>query len=282
MKLQRLGTVGTRLAIYVPLVLWAALMVLPLYFLYINSLKTSEQVFLHPWALPTVPQWTNFGQLFSGSSGYTPFSTALKNSFIVTISSLIGVGFFASLAAYALARFPFPGARLVQLLFVLALAMPITALLIPIYTLMNALQLLSSYVGIITVYVGLWMPFSVLLLRAYYESMPRELEDAARVDGCSDFGVYLRIVLPVSKGGLASVTIVNAVGIWSELLFAYILLPDPESQTVNVGLLAFRTQYQIQWNLLFAAIALSVTPLLLLYALFQRQITKGMTLGAFR
>jgi ABC-type glycerol-3-phosphate transport system permease component len=112
--------------------------------------------------------------------------------------------------------------------------------------------------------------------------MPRELEDAARVDGCSDFGVFARIVLPISKGGLASVTIINAVGIWSELLFAYILLPDPSMQTVNVGLLAFKTQYQVQWNLLFAAMALSVTPLLLLYAVFQQQITKGMTLGAFR
>src|SRR5262249_21910586 len=150
----------------------------------------SEEVFLHPWALPTVPQWTNFGQLFSGGSGYTPFATALKNSVLVTLSSLIAVGFFASLAAYALARYPFPGAHAVQLLFVLALAVPITALLIPIYTLINGFQLLSSHVGIIAVYTGLWMPFSVLLLRGYYESLPRELEDAARIDGCSDFGVY--------------------------------------------------------------------------------------------
>lgn len=282
MNADRLRTIGSRVALYVPLTLWAALVLLPLFFLYINALKTGEQVFLHPWALPTQLQWTNFGQLFSGSASTTPFAIYLKNSLVVTLASLVAVGFFASLAAYALARFPFPGAGLLQLLFILALAMPITALLIPIYSLMNALQLLSTYVGIITVYAALWMPFSILLLRAYYESMPRELEDAARVDGCADLGVFVRIVLPVAKGGLASVTIINAVGIWSELLFSYILLPDPSMQTLNVGLLAFKTEYQVQWNLLFAAMALSVTPLLVLYALFQRQITKGMTLGAFR
>ncbi len=282
MSLAHLKTFGLRLGIYVPLIVWAALVLMPLFFLYNNALKTSEEVFLHPWSLPSQLRWDNFGQLFSGGNGNTSFVTYLKNSFIVTLSSLVAIGFFASMAAYALARFPFPGAGLLQVLFILALAMPITALLIPIYTLMNALQLLSNYVGIVVVYAALWMPFSILLLRAYYDSMPRELEDAARVDGCSDFGVFARIVLPISKGGLASVTIINAVGIWSELLFAYILLPDPSMQTVNVGLLAFKTQYQVQWNLLFAAMALSVTPLLLLYAVFQQQITKGMTLGAFR
>jgi ABC-type glycerol-3-phosphate transport system permease component len=282
MKLDRVRGMSSRVVLYVSLTLWAALVVFPLLFLYENAFKTSGQVFLHPWALPTQLQWSNFGQLFSGSAGTTPFAIYLKNSIVVTLSSLVAVGFFASLAAYALARYPFPGANVLQLLFVLALAMPITALLIPIYSLINALQLLGSYVGIIVVYTALWMPFSILLLRAYYESMPRELEDAARVDGSSDFGVFARIVVPVAKGGLASVTIINAVGIWSELLFAYILLPDPSMQTLNVGLLAFKTQYQVQWNLLFAAMALSVTPLLLLYALFQQQITKGMTLGAFR
>jgi ABC-type glycerol-3-phosphate transport system permease component len=278
-SLARLRTLGLRIALYAPLIIWAALVLMPLFFLYNNALKTSEQVFLRPWSLPTQLQWTNFAQLFDGGGDSTSFATSLKNSFI---ASLVAVGFIASMAAYALARFPFPGARFVQVLFILALAMPITALLIPIYTLMNGLQLLSSYVGIVAVYTALWLPFSILLLRAYYDSMPRELEDAARVDGCSDFGVFARIVVPVSKGGLASVTIVNAVGIWSELLFAFILLSDPNMQTINVGLLAFKTQYQVQWNLLFAAMALSVTPLLLLYALFQRQITKGMTLGAFR
>jgi ABC-type glycerol-3-phosphate transport system permease component len=281
-SLAHFKTIGVRIAIYVPLIAWAALVLMPLLFLYNNSLKTSEQVFLSPWSLPTELQWTNFAQLFDGGGDATSFATYLENSFIVTIASLVAVGVIASMAAYALARFPFPGARFVQVLFILALAMPITALLIPIYSLMNGLQLLSSYMGIVAVYTGLWMPFSILLLRAYYDSMPRELEDAARVDGCSDIGVFIRIVLPISKGGLASVTIVNAVGIWSELLFAFILLSDPNMQTINVGLLAFKTQYQVQWNLLFAAMALSVTPLLLLYALFQRQITKGMTLGAFR
>jgi N-acetylglucosamine transport system permease protein len=281
-SLAQLKTFGLRLGTYVPLIVWAALVLMPLFFLYNNALKTSEGVFLHPWSLPSQLRWDNFGQLFAGSNGNTSFITYLKNSFIITLSALAVVGFLASMAAYALARFPFPGAGLLQVLFILALAMPITALLIPIYTLMNGLQLLSNYVGIVVVYAALWMPFSILLLRAYYDSMPRELEDAARVDGCSDFGVFARIVLPISKGGLASVTIINAVGIWSELLFAFILLPDPNMQTVNVGLLAFKTQYQVQWNLLFAAMALSVTPLLLLYALFQQQITKGMTLGAFR
>jgi ABC-type glycerol-3-phosphate transport system permease component len=281
-NLARLKRIGLRIVIYVPLCIWAALVLMPLFFLYNNSLKTSEQVFLSPWSLPTDLQWTNFAQLFDSGGDATSFATYLENSFIVTIASLVAVGVIASMAAYALARFPFPGARFVQVLFILALAMPITALLIPIYTLMNGLQLLSSYLGIVAVYTGLWLPFSILLLRAFYDSMPRELEDAARVDGCSDLGVFIRIVLPISKGGLASVTIVNAVGIWSELLFAFILLSDPNMQTINVGLLAFKTQYQVQWNLLFAAMALSVTPLLLLYALFQRQITKGMTLGAFR
>jgi ABC-type glycerol-3-phosphate transport system permease component len=119
-------------------------------------------------------------------------------------------------------------------------------------------------------------------MRAYFESFPRELEEAARIDGCTDFGAFWRVVLPVSRGALASISIINVVGIWSELLFAYVLMNKPDVRTLPVGILSFRGEYQVAWNLIFAGLSIATMPTLLFFLVFQRQITKGMTMGAIR
>jgi ABC-type glycerol-3-phosphate transport system permease component len=108
------------------------------------------------------------------------------------------------------------------------------------------------------------------------------LEEAARIDGCSDFGAFWRIVLPVSRGALASIAIINIVGIWSELLFAYVLMNKPEFRTLPVGIVSFRGQYEVAWNLVFAGLAIASIPTLVFFLIFQRQITKGMTMGAIK
>ena len=163
-----------------------------------------------------------------------------------------------------------------------ALAIPIHATLIPVFHFLGSLGLRNNYFGLICVYTAFWLPFTITIMVAYFESFPRELEEAGRIDGCTDLGAFWHIVLPVSRGALASIAIINVVGIWSELLFAYVLMNKPEVRTLPVGIVSFRGQYEVAWNMIFAGLSIATIPTLLFFLVFQRQITKGMTMGAIK
>ena len=163
-----------------------------------------------------------------------------------------------------------------------ALAIPIHATLIPVFHFLGSLGLRNNYFGLICVYTAFWLPFTITIMVAYFESFPRELEEAGRIDGCTDLGAFWHIVLPVSRGALASIAIINVVGIWSELLFAYVLMNKPEVRTLPVGIVSFRGQYEVAWNMIFAGLAIASIPTLIFFLVFQRQITKGMTMGAIK
>jgi len=271
-----------QLPIYLFLVIWAAVELFPILFLFMNSVKTNAEIMSSPLGLPGLPQLQNYLEAWQGGQAGVPLGRYFLNSIFVTTGTLLLLMFTGSLAGYALARYDFPGAKLAQRSLIWALAIPVHATLIPVFHFLGYLGLRNNYFGLIGVYTAFWLPFTIMVIRAYFESFPSELEDAARIDGCTDFGVFWRIVLPVSRGALASMAIINVVGIWSELLFAYILMNQPEVKTLPVGILSFRGQYKVEWNLIFAGLAIATIPTLLFFLFFQRQITKGMTMGAIK
>jgi ABC-type glycerol-3-phosphate transport system permease component len=268
--------------LYALLIFWAVVELYPLVFLFYTALKTDAQIMSYPWALPDRPHFENFAEVWSGGTIQVPIPRYLLNSVVITGLTLLILTFAGTLAGYALARYQFPGAGLSQRLFIWALAIPVHATLVPVFLFMGDLGLRNTYWGIAGLYAAFWLPFTVVVMRAYFESFPRELEESARIDGCTDFGVFWRIVLPISRGSVASISIVNVVGIWSELLFAFVLLNKPDMRTLTVGVLAFKGEYTVSWGLIFAGLAIATLPTLLFFLFFQRQITKGMTMGAFR
>lgn len=268
--------------VYGILVVWAAVELYPILFLFLTSFKTNAEIIGQPWALPTAFRFENYIEAWSGGRIGVPVGRYFLNSLFVTTGTLLLLMFTGSLAAYALARYQFPGAGLAQKSLLWALAIPVHATLIPVFHFMGYLGLRNNYFGLMGVYTAFWLPFTIMVLRAYFESFPRELEDAARIDGCTDFGVFWRIVLPVSRGALASIAIINVVGIWSELLFAFVLMNKAEVKTLPAGILSFQGQYQVEWRLIFAGLSIATIPTLLFFLFFQRQITKGMTMGAIK
>lgn len=268
--------------LYAFLIFWAVVEIFPLLFMFMQSIKTNAEIMGHIWDLPTALRVENFATAWAGGQAGVPIGRYFLNSIIVTSGTLALLTLTGSLAGYALARFDFPGEALMRRSLLWALALPTHATLIPVFHMMSSLGLRNNNLGLILLYTAFWLPFMITVIRSYFISFPRELEEAALLDGCSELGAFFRIVLPISRGALASLSIVNVVGIWSELLFAFILMNKQDTRTLAAGLLAFRGQYSVEWSTTFAAFTIATLPTLLFFLVFQRQITKGMTMGAIR
>lgn len=276
-----------RAALYGMAGFWTVIALFPLIWMYYSSLKSSSEYVSNPW-LPTVhPEWRNYANAWNGIVGSTgsnaridiPISRYFVNSTVVVTVSVAIAMFLSSLAAYALARRPVPGKRIILGLLVLSLVVPGHALLLPIYSLEQDLGLISSYPGLILPYVSFSVPFAVVLLVAYFKTFPGELEEAARIDGASTLGIFLRIVLPMSKGPLVAVGVLTANALWNEFLYALVLMQDPSMRTLPPGILSFVGEYSTPFNLVLAGMVLSTTPIIVLYLVFQRHLTRGMELG---
>lgn len=204
---------------------------------------------------------------------------------MVTGGTLLLLIFVSALAGYALARGTFRFRGGVQQVILLFLAVPAHVLVVPIYVFFGQLGLRDSLLGMILLYATLGLPFTVLLMRAYFLSFPPELEEAASLDGCSRFEGFWRIVLPVSKTAIASMAIINLGWVWSELFFGLTLLGRTTSRTLPLAIASYRADQMSSETVigqLFAIMTIAVVPMLLVYLVFQNQIQKGMTAGAVK
>jgi len=267
------------------LIFWAIVQLYPILYMFMTSVKTDKQILNAPFALPDPLQLENYILVWQGDRVAQPFSTFLLNSSIITLGSLAILLFVAGLAGYSLARGRFPGNAATQQGFLLTLAVPVHVLIIPMYFFMGDLGLRNSHIGMMLVYATLGLPFTIILMRAYFLSFPRELEESALLDGCSRFGAFIRVVVPVSRGAIASMAIINISWIWSELLFALVLLDQQGVRTLPLAVAGYRPASMTSESVLgqqFAIMSLTALPLFVFYFLFQQQIRKGMTAGALR
>jgi ABC-type glycerol-3-phosphate transport system permease component len=274
-----------RLLVVGLLLLWLVVQVYPIVFLFFTSLKTDPQILSTPFALPFPPQYSNYAAVIEGGRTNQSILVYFFNSVVVTGGTLVLLLAVSSLAGYALARGRFPGSAATQQLFLLALAVPVHVLLIPIYFFFGELGLRNNLLGLILLYTTLGLPFTTILMRSYFVSFPRELEEAARIDGCSRFGTFWRVVLPVSRGALASMAIINVGWVWSELFFGLVLLDKLGVRTLPLAIAAYKPSSMAQQTSvgeLFAIMSLTVLPMIVFYFVFQKQIRKGMTAGAVK
>lgn len=262
---------------------WLALLVAlllvigPLLFTVLGSLKTRMDVLDRPWALPIPPEWQNYRAAFEGN-----ILRYMANSLIVTTVSVAAILAIGSLGAYALARLPFKGHTVVYLTLLSGLLIPVHAVLIPLYQTTSRLHLLNTYVALIGPYIAFGLPLTILLLRTYFLAVPKELEDAARIDGASDLAICFRIFVPLSRPAMATVAIFQAAWIWQEFPFALVLIDKTARKTLAVGLMSFQGEFAADWSTMLAGVVVAVAPVLFGYFMLQEHIVRGLTAGALK
>lgn len=268
-------TYAARILRTIPLIIVLLVVLAPLIFTLFGSLKTRVDVLTKPWAFPLHPVWENYAAAIKGR-----ILLYIFNSLVVTITSVLAILLIGSLGAYALARLPFKGRTVVLLTLLSGLLIPVHAVLIPLYEITSRLHLMNTYFGLIGPYIAFGLPLTVLLLRTYFLAVPRELEDAARIDGASDLQICFRIFVPLSRPAITTVAIFQAAWIWNEFPFALVLIDKAARKTLAVGLMSFQGEFAADWSTMLAGVVLAIAPVLFAYFMLQEHIVRGLTAGA--
>lgn len=271
-----------KIIFYAILVIWGFSVLYPLLWTLLDALKDNEQFFFNaPWALPEVPLiWSNFSYVWSKYN----FDQYFINSIVVTGgSTLLGL-LLSAMTAYVLARYKFRGSGALYMLYISSMMVPFILALIPLFFLMNSLHLINTTIGLVFVYASSVLAFGIFVLVGFFKSLPKELEEASIIDGASHYGTFFRVMLPLSQPGLITVGIVNVLNIWNEYIVGTILINDPKHYTlpVEIGVMQAEMQYRTEWGPLFAALLMTIVPVLVIYIVFQRKIASGITAGAVK
>jgi raffinose/stachyose/melibiose transport system permease protein len=267
--------VGTWIALLIAAVAW----MIPLLFMIFTSLKSRRDLVQGgPFDPPSALAWDNFRNAWETGQ----FSTYGVNSLLIAFVKVPAGIFVAALAAFALSRLRFRYQKALLLLFVMGTMIPIQVALGPIFRLVLDAGLLDTYLGLLLPYIAFGLPYQIFLLYGFFKQLPRELDESAAIDGASKFGLYFRIVLPLSLPILAALFILDFVATWNEFAIALVILTSSDSWTVPLGLMGFRGQFGTDYGALNAAILISIIPVVLVYLLFQRYFVSGLTAGAVK
>lgn len=249
----------------------------PLVWPIISSFRPTWAIFQNPVGLPRHPILTNYVEVWVGGN----FGRYFLNSTVITGCSLIGALFLSIIAGYGFARYQFRGSKTIFFIFILGLMVSSTSIMLPQYRLITILGLLSTHLGIILVYLS-WVTFGIILFRQAFKETPQELVDAALIDGCGEFGICFRILVPIIRPTIATVAIFESIWIWNDFIWPLILLQKSTQQTVILGIMALRGPYLADWGAITAGLCISVIPVLVLYFIFQRHFVRGLTMGAVK
>ena len=261
------------------LVAVALLWLAPFVFIIFTSLKSIADVaHTSPFALPASPVWDNF----TGAWARGNFSATVFNSVLITVIKVPLGLFISAMAAYSLARIRFLGQRLIYLLILFGTMIPFQVMLAPIFGVVNDFHLINTYVGVILPYLAFGVPYQVFILHGFFKEVPRELSEAAQIDGASHFAIMCRIFLPVSLPVLAALLILDFVATWNEFAMALVILQDNRMWTLPLGLMSFQSQFSRNYGELNAAIVMTVVPAVIVYMIFQRYFVSGLTSGAIK
>jgi raffinose/stachyose/melibiose transport system permease protein len=260
------------------MVIYAILILYPLFNMFTSSFKSNRAILTTPFSLPSEFSIQNFKTVWIDKG----FSHFFFNSILVTGVSMAFVILFGSMAAYGIARYSYRGNTLVYMLFLSGIMLPLKAAIIPLFLLIKQLGLINSRLSVIMIFMAMGLPSTVFILSGFMKSIPIELEYAARIDGCNDFSIYRRIVMPMVAPAIALVTIYNAVPIWNDFFFPLVFLQSNSKKTLPVGLSTFFGQHSTNWNLLFTGLSIAIFPMLILYLFMSKYFIKGMTAGAVK
>jgi raffinose/stachyose/melibiose transport system permease protein len=263
---------------YLVLSIVTLIILVPIVIMVFGALKTRGEMFTHPYTPPIPMHWENFGQILTTPS----FWRMLRNSLIVTLATTLGVVAASSLAAFVFARMHFRGKELAFNFLTLGLMFPITVAIMPVYLVIRQMHMIDSFAAVILVEIAFGVAGNTLILRGFFLSIPVELQDAASIDGCSTFGFFWRILLPLAKPALAAVAALTMIVSWNDLLTPLVLLNSDSLWTLPLGTMQFQGQYSSDLALTAAFVTLSALPAILFYIFAERQIVSGLTAGALK
>jgi N-acetylglucosamine transport system permease protein len=262
------------------LLTWTVIVVVPMLWTFIASFKNTAEIFSSPWTLPAHLRIENWTRAWTKAH----VSRYFLNSLLVVSVSTAGTMLLGSMAAYVLARYKFPGNRFIYYVFVSGLAFPTFLAIVPLFLVMRNLGLLNTYQGLILVYIAYSLPFTVFFLTAFFRTLPTSIAEAALIDGAGHFRLFFQVMVPMARSGIVSVGIFNVIGQWAQYLLPVVLMTDPRRKVLTQGIaeISVNAGYQADWSGLFAAVSITILPMIIFYAVFQRQIQAGLTAGALK
>ena len=269
-----------RAAVHLVLVLYTALCLGPVLLVVSNSFKTRASIFGAPLTLPGPTTFDLAG--YRTVLGQGVFLNYFLNSLIVTVGSIAAVLLFGAMAAFALSEYRFRLNTLLGLFLALGIMVPIRLGTVAILDMMVAARLVDTHLGLILIYTAQGLPAAVFILSEFMQGVSKDLKDAGRIDGLSEYTIFYRLVLPLVRPALATVAVFTMIPIWNDLWFPLIVAPGEATKTVTLGAQSFIGQFVTNWNAVLAALTLAILPVLVLYLLFSRQLIRGITAGAVK
>ena len=267
-----------QIVLYLMLTVALLIAVVPFIWVIFGSLKSSGEIFTTPFSLPRAWRWSNYETAWVDGH----FSTYFWNSLGIAIPTVFLILACGSLAGFAFARLKFWGSTFFFYLFLASLAISTNSIMIPLFHQIYRLGLIDSWWGVVLPTVASHMPLATFLMRSFFRSLPTELEDAARIDGCNNFGVYWHVMLPLSRGALFGLSIFAFMDSWNAFLVPLLVLRDATLRTIPLGLIVFQGQYLSDYSVLFAGVVISFIPTLAVYFTLQRHFEKGIMIGSVK
>ncbi|WP_262029051.1 carbohydrate ABC transporter permease [Microvirga sp. Mcv34] len=269
-----------RIAVHIALILYTILALGPILLILVNAFKTRRAIFADPLGLPNGQTFTTIG--FDRVFANADFGLYFFNSMTVTLVSLVLIVLIGAMAAWALTEYRFPGNTLLSLYLAIGIMVPIRLGSVSILRMMVELNLVNTLTALILVYVAQGLPLAILILGEFIQQIPKDLRDAARCDGVSEYRIFFSIILPLISPAIATVAVFTMVPVWNDLWFPLILAPGDGKQTITLGVQQFIGQYVTDWNAVLASLTLAIAPVLVLYLVFSRYLVRGLTAGAVK
>lgn len=272
------------------LTVWSIIVIAPLLWTLLSSFKSTREIFASPFSLPGAWSLANYRSAWTREG----FGNYFLNTVVIVGSAVAIVMLLGSMCAYVLARFRFPGNRLIYYMMLAGLTFPVFLAIVPLFLLLRDLRLdlgvatigplLNTQPGLVVVYVAFALPFTVFFLYPFFKRLPDEIAEAAAVDGASEWRTFFQVMLPMAKPGMASVAIFNFLGLWNQFLLPIALNTDQDNYVLSQGMSRFASQagYAVDFGSLFAAVIITVTPVLVVYVVFQRQLSGSVSQGTLK
>lgn len=252
--------------------------IFPLLWMFSSSLKTQATVFTDMSIIPKSPEWSNYFVAWTKGN----FGLYFFNSFFYTVTVVFGIIVISSLAAYAFSRLNFPGRNILFVVLISTMMIPVPGALIALYVLLLKLGLIDTRLGYILPQINAGLALGIFLLKTFFDKLPKDLEDAARIDGCNKLQVYWHVALPMAKPALAVLIIFNSLTVWNEYVLALLVLNKQSLMPLQRGLMVFQGQHITEYPVLMAGITITVVPIIILYFVMQRHIISGIAAGALK
>ncbi|MCS3844974.1 carbohydrate ABC transporter permease [Microbacterium sp. AK031] len=264
-------------ASHVVLIIWSIVVILPLLWTLLGSFKNTKEIFASPFGLPAEWNFNNYVSAWVGNN----FGGMFINTVIVVGVSLVLVMVLGAMCAYVLARFSVPGSRVIYYLMLAGLTFPVFLAIVPLFFILQGMGLLNTLPGLIITYVAFALPFTVFFLFSFFKSLPYEIQEAAYVDGASEWRTFFQVMLPMARPGMAAVAIMNFLGLWNQFLLPISLNTDRSKYVLSQGMASYASSagYALDFGEMFAAVIITIVPVLIVYIFFQRQLQGSVSQG---